>query len=213
MFNANKKFLCLLIIWSCSSMSMEGSNYLNYFPDECLNASSKKALPGHILRLGFLASTSDEGMLFFFPDSPIAQNLDKVHLADNAGELKVQNQEDSDEVFRQATPRGSYVVAQIFIGDASIAPVVTCLSDAIPLSLFDKQGYGKDLAWLTPQLLGKWLSWRDYNPSWNWQKRWSARFQEIRDDFHDWMGMDRSSWRGRYRRDRARPYRKNPRPQ
>ena len=206
MFNANKKILCLLTIWCCSSTCMEGSNYLNDFPDECRYASSREPLPGHIIRLGFLAIQPQEPLLFFFPDSSSSQNLDKVPLADNAGELRVKNNPNSDKVVRDATPRGSYVVAQIFVGDASIAPMVTCLSDSIPLSLFDKQGYGRDLAWLTPPSLGKWLNWRDYNVKWDWQKLWSARFQEIRDNFQDWM--DRSSWRGRYRRDRARSYRK-----
>lgn len=167
--------------------------YLGEFPYMCSEASDREALPGHILRLGNLGMTR-YGLSFFFPDQRDSQNLQMVSVLENAGIIGQPDQQPG--LSMRSTPMGSFVVAQVFVGDPDNEPIVTCISPSIPLSSFDSGYYGTSFSWLDRPTLGYWLKYRKFN-RWNWKRHWGRDLFDLRKRFRD---SDR--WRSRKYRDR-----------
>jgi hypothetical protein len=177
------------------ALSAHSQSFLDMFPDECANANDRDPLPGHILRVGFVAST-DAGWSFFFPDQRITQNLQMVSIIENAGLIGLGYDALPDLQFR--TPAGSFVVAQIFVGDEQGEPLVTCLSHPILLTKFVPKYYGPANAWLDRDSFGYWLKWRKYS-RWKWRDRWQKDIFDIRSNYLKYKKRYKSDkkWRDR----------------
>lgn len=184
-------FLMILSLRGGSLMAQEG--YLESFPYECEYATDREPLPGHMLRVGFISSTR-YGWSFFFPDERIQSNLQMVGISDSAGLI---GSGESLGEWQMRTPPGSFVVAQIFVGDQEGEPVVTCLSRPILLSRYVPKYYGFSNIWLDRGKLGYWLKWRKYS-RWGWRDRWQGDIYKIRNNFSEY----RDRYKDRYNRRR-----------
>lgn len=182
---------CLLIASNAAhSVAIEG------FPEGCSDASTRQALPGHILRLGTI-NVGPGGLFFSFPDRNDTTNLQTVDLADNVGLIGQDPSQDISQMVRTATPDGSFVVAQVFIGDEQDEPVVTCISQMIPVTRYVPSDYGDDWSWLDPGIFVERLRWKRHS-HWNWRGWWRRDFDRIRGDFRR---SDRHRDFRRFRRD------------
>lgn len=188
-------FLCLI------GAPLKSQSVMDIFPYECENASDREALPGHVLRVGFVASTSSYGWSFFFPDQRISESLQMVPVAENVGLIGIGEANLSELQLR--TPPGSFVVGQLFVGDQNAEPVVTCLSRPILLTRYVPKYYGFANLWLDRGTFGTWLKYRKFS-KWKWRDRWHRDIYSIRTKFSEY----RSKHRDRYeRRDRDRKWR------
>jgi hypothetical protein len=160
------------------------------FPDLCASASNTAAMDGHVLRLGMVRPNQPSGFVFVFPDHPKAaqeqKSLQAVPIADNAGVIG-----QSGPLAISPTPKGSFLVAQIFVGGDRPNPVVTCLSNPIPTASYNPSQYspsysdvpdlylGQDFSvWLPMDQFIYWLG-LDTFVTWNWSSSWGEIFQKI----------------------------------
>lgn len=157
------------------------AEFLEEFPGECAYATDREPLPGHVMRLGFIGWTR-YGWSFFFPDRRITNTLQRVYISDKVGLIGQNPEEDLSGEIRARTPNGSFVVAQIFVGDSNVEPVVTCISRAVLLERYRPSYYGAEFSWLNRGNFGRWLGYRKYS-SWQWKKSWSRDFDNIRRNF------------------------------
>ncbi len=174
---------CLLIFSSAA-----GAVVVEGFPPACSEATTNQALEGHIIQLGVI-NAGPEGLLFSFPDQNDRRNLQSIGLADNVGLIGQDPEQDFSEMIKQGTPEGSFLVAQVFIGDEQSEPVVTCLSRVIPITRFVPSDYGPRWSWLDRGIFIERLRWKRHRP-WNWRKWWNRDFSSIRSRFRD-SGRDR----------------------
>jgi len=155
---------------------------VNGFPQQCALASERAPMDGHMLRLGHIAYTP-YGWSFLFPDRQGVEALERVNVADNVGLIGQNPSANPGDSIRLDTPSGAFVVAQIFVGDPNVEPVVTCVSNVMAVNAFDPTIYGADFAWLSKELLWQLLDIRTYDITWNWQAQWGSKIQEIRNQF------------------------------
>jgi hypothetical protein len=198
------------------------AQYLDEFPSQCAYASDREPLPGHIIRLGYVAN-SPYGWSFFFPDRRTSKTLERVNIIDNVGLIGQDPDEDFNDLIQARTPDGSFVVAQIFIANENQEPVVTCVSRIVPLTRYRPAYYGTSFVWLDRSTFGHWLKWRKYSKKWQWRKWWRKDFANIRKDFRGFKKYDRrepknirddSKDRGRgLRQDNWKKQRNKPRPE
>jgi hypothetical protein len=145
------------------------------FPESCSEATMRAPLDGHIIRAGTVGWTR-YGWSFFFPDRNETRNLQRVDVAENVGRIGQDPDESFSDMIRARTPDGTFVVAQIFVGDSDNEPVVTCLSLAIPFRKFAPSYYlGRGWDWLGRDVFIERLKWKKYS-KWNWRKWWGDKY-------------------------------------
>ncbi len=172
------KLIALITILPAASQAI----FVPGFPGECGYGSTRVPMDGHIIRLGYVASTP-YGWSFVFPDNEATVSMERVDIADNVGLLGQDPAANLSGSVRAATPEGAYVVAQIFVGDPNIEPIVTCMSGLLPLTSYNPALYGADFLWLQKPAFGRWLKVRTYSKSWNWRSWWGNKFGDIRRQF------------------------------
>lgn len=180
-----------------TSFTHASNPYMDEFPSECAYADDKEPLPGHIIRLGFVGWTR-YGWSFFFPDRRIDGRLQRAPVAFNVGVIGQDPEENLSHIIRARTPEGSFVVAQIFIGEENLEPVVTCVSRPISLARYSSAYYGPDFSWLDRWTFHRWLKVKKYS-TWKYKKRWHRDFDDVRKRFKGW---NRDDWRKKRDRDR-----------
>jgi hypothetical protein len=161
------------------AVSIEG------FPDGCNDAPLNQALPGHILRIGkVMQGPGQKGFFFVFPDQKDPKSLQSVDIADNAGVIGGGTLD-----LRTIPPHGSFIVAQIYVGDEKKPPLLTCLSNPTPANQYDPRNYnpfpqeidpntvtGQGFAdWLPVNSLNSWLDSSTFVP-WNWSALWGPKY-------------------------------------
>lgn len=174
-----------------------------HFSQMCSTATVTQAMPGHIIRLGALV-TKDADTNFVFPD----QNSENLQQVDVAEEVGVIGQDPSADMNPMDTPMGSYVVAQIYVGEENQAPMVTCVSDPIPEQQYDPQVYGGTsspaIVVLDRAVFIDRLSYRDVYSPWDWRSSWGD-FAYIRRSYNDNRRDGGWKFSGRkYRHDRRK---------
>lgn len=196
-FYANSFIFIVLFNWGAAV----NAQYIEEFPAMCSEATDRHPLPGHIIRLGFVRWTH-YGWSFFFPDERIRDNLQRVSMAQNAGIIAQDPYQDLTHLVKMETPPGSFVVAQIFVGDENIEPVASCISQPILLERYSPSYYGSDWHWLDRAQFNRWSSFKGYS-NWKWKRYWRDDFYHIRSRFkhHRFEGRDRKfKWRDRHDR-------------
>ncbi|HXW52785.1 MAG TPA: hypothetical protein VEL47_01640 [Myxococcota bacterium] len=163
------------------------------FPGACAQGSPRVPMDGHIIRLGYVVA-APEGWSLVFPDNEGTVAMERVDIADNVGLIGQDPMSALSGSLRVATPPGSYVAAQIFVGDPNQEPVVTCLSGLLPLSSYDPAMYGADFLWLKKASFGNYLKVRTYDKTWNWRRWWGNKFADIRRNFRGFKKND-TQWR------------------
>lgn len=197
----NVKFIvCVSILLSLPKVfaaEIEG------FPEACSDASTREPLPGHIIRLGSV-NEGPNGLYFAFPDQNDTTNLQTIDLADNVGLIGQDPNQDLSEMIQNTTPSGSFVVAQVFVGDENQEPVVTCLSRVMPLTQYVPADFGPEWSWLERGYFYERLRYKKYHRHWGWKKWWRNKFHNLRDRYRKDYG-DRYRFRDRddRRRDRG----------
>src|SRR5690606_26220053 len=107
-----------------------------------------------------MVALSQYGWSFFFPDERDSQSLQRVGIADNAGLIGQNPEQDLGSLIKTRTPPGSFVVAQIFIGDPNYEPLATCISQPTLVTRFVPTYYSGDWSWLDRGRLGYWLKYK-----------------------------------------------------
>jgi hypothetical protein len=180
MSRLNKNLLVSIFFAACAGGIFADYDYFDNFPAMCSEASNRHPLPGHIMRLGFVAPTSF-GWSFLFPERNSTDMLERVSLLDNAGLIGQPPDQFFGDQIRMRTPAGYFVVAHIFVGDQNSEPVVTCVSGTIPAAQYQPSYYGEQYEWLTSQTFGAWLNFRKFG-KWKWRRYWN--FDDVRSGFH-----------------------------
>lgn len=172
-------FLSCLLFFAGAANSVEVDN----FPENCSEASTRYPLDGHIIRLG-MVQMSYQGPVFSFPDRDEPDGLQEVEIADNVGLIGQNPNRNYSSLIKLGTPKGSFVVAQLFIGDDNLEPIVTCLSRVRPLSSYVWSDYGTSWRWLDPGVFRERLRWKKHS-RWNWRKFNRSDVSDIRRKFRD----------------------------
>ncbi len=180
---------CLLIFSSAArAVVVDG------FPEACSEATVRQPLPGHIIQLGTVNATP-EGLMFSFPDQNDPDGLQTIGLAENVGLIGQNPGIDLSQMIQNGTPSGSFMVAQVFIGDGQdeqAEPVVTCLSKFIPLSTYVPSYFGPEWSWLDRGIFIERLRFKRYH-RWDWRRSHRRdSFDSVRRRFRD--SDRRSRW-------------------
>ncbi len=170
------------------------NNYLYNFPAMCSEAGPNIPLPGHVLRLGFVSNTPF-GWSFLFPERHSESMLERVALLPNAGLIGQHPDQDFSAQMRMRTPAGLFVVADVFVGDPSIPPVVTCVSAPIPLLQYRPAYYGSSWNWLDANNFGRWLKFRKYG-KWQWNRYW--KFDKVRTKYKSYWNKEGTAQYNKY---------------
>ena len=173
--------MSLLAIISLFALDISAA-MVSGFPEGCSDASTSNALPGHIVRLGMVRQGPD-GLIFVFPDRYDTRYLQTVEVAENVGLIGQDPYGDYSDVIRYSTPEDSFVVAQIFVGDERYEPVVSCVSQPIPLTRYYPSDYGSDWSWLDRGVFVERLRHHRHHRSWRWKKWWRRDFDSVRRKF------------------------------
>lgn len=191
--------LALITINVGMNAHLFAQSVLDQFPTECSMASDREALPGHIIRLGFINHTP-MGWSLLFPDPRMSDKLQRVGIADNVGIIGQDPDADLSDIVRARTPNGSFVVAQIFVGDESGEPVVTCLSKPRMLSSYQPNYYGSEFLWLEPVAFRRWRSFERYD-DWGWRRWYGRDFGLIRNKYREYHREHRPhhNWKNKER--------------
>lgn len=188
--------LVLITVSLGISVHVFAQSILDQFPMECSMASDREALPGHIIRLGFVNKTP-MGRSLLFPDQRIGERLQRVGIADNVGVIGQDPDDDLSDMIKAQTPGGSFVVAQIFVGDETAEPVVTCISKPRMLSSYQPSYYGSDFLWLEPVVFRRWLKFERYD-DWGWRRWYGRDFGLIRNKYREYHREHRpGAWKHR----------------
>lgn len=191
-------FLLLIIMLNQAMAVM-----IDDFPYQCINASTDEAMPGHILRVGAIRlNPNGDSLVFVFPDEQGGSSLQSVAIAENAGIIGADIKEEN--ALFSLTPRGSFVVAQIFVANEDDAqPIATCLSDAIFLRDYRPARYiGLNLGqWLPLERFTTWLARDDFTVWRNWRYKWRDHFWRIRDKYKPYKHDHRWSDHKRLKKD------------